>query len=104
MEEYFYHTDKETRLVKLYARDKAREQAAIKKFEEYAKKKKATMVPERADRTFYSNTLFFPPAWEVWSQKKLASYRRSYSIKFFMWAQQNKDIVQKSHPLDWKHW
>jgi hypothetical protein len=103
MEDFFYHTDKQTRLVRLYVRDKAKEQAVIKKFNEQSKLKKTTMVPERADRTFYSTTLFFPPTWETWSQRQMTKYRRWYSLRFFVWSQRNKEIVQKAQPLDWKH-
>lgn len=103
MEDYFYHTDKQTRLVKLYVRDKKKEQDAINKFNSASSQKKSTMVPDRADRTFYSNTIFFPSSWETWSQRQLTKYRRWYSMKFFLWSQQNKDIIQKAQPLDWKH-
>jgi hypothetical protein len=103
MEEYFYHTDKQTRLIKLFIRDKKKEQEALNKFNEYSKLKKSTMVPERADRTFYMHSLFFPSAWESWSQKRLTNYRRWYTIKFFLWSQKNKETVQRSNPLDWKY-
>lgn len=103
MEEYFYHTDRLTRVVRLYTRDKTKEEEVIRKFNEYSKLKKSTMVLDRADRTFYSSEIFFPKAWETWGQQKMASYRSSYSMKFFLWALTNKSKVQGHSQLDWKY-
>lgn len=103
MEEYFYHTDKLTRLVRLYTRDRAREEEAITKFNQFSKLKQSTMVLDRADRTFYTNEIYFPKAWETWSQRKLSSYRSTYSLKFFIWALMNKSKVQSHSQLDWKY-
>ena len=86
MEEYYYLTDKDTRMVRVHIRDKQREEEVGRRQAQEASLKRSVMQLDRSARVFYQTFVFFPQQWEAWSQNTITAYRKKYNFRFFLWG------------------
>ena len=103
MEEYFYHTDRLTRVTHLYVRDKDREREATKGNESDAAARRSSIPLDRSSRVFYTKRVFMPAIWEEMSQQRIAKYKMKYNTRFFVWSLLNKQTVQHHCDTDWEY-
>ena len=95
MEDYFFLTDKDTRIVHLHVRDRVREDQVLKQQELELAQKRSAMQLDRSSRVFYQKYVYFPREWENLSQKAISKYRRNYNYRFLFWALMNKSTVSE---------
>lgn len=103
MEDYFYHTDPETRLVYLFVRDRAKEKATIEKYQKEQQLKRSSTPLDRTMRVFYDKHIFLPQNWENKSQVQIQSERLRYSLKFLVWSLSHRDAIEGHCVNDWKY-
>lgn len=102
MEEYFYHTNAENRLINLYVRDHKREEQVLAEHKLVLKQKRAAMELDRSAKTFYKNCVFYPSEWEKLNSKQIKSARGRYTRKFLLWSLTNKATIQQNSESEWR--
>lgn len=100
MAECFFHTEKDSRLVTFYYRDRVEQEKRAAKFEQENKGSNVIVQMPRSDEVVYKSKIFYPTHWEKMNSKQIEKERRQRARNFFFWGLGNRGLLAQRDVTD----